>query len=74
MTEQTPPQQQPRQPRQQPQDTEQSVRQPATSESTPEVFGDGSTREQQKQLVKEAEEANAETKKAADAEREARDS
>jgi hypothetical protein len=75
MTEQTPPQprQQPRQ--QQPPDTQQSAPGQArhSSESGPEVFGDGSTREQQEQLVKEHEAANAETKKYADAERAARE-
>ena len=40
--------------------------------ATPAVFGDGSTQEQQDQLVQEAEEANAAVKAAADAEREAR--
>jgi hypothetical protein len=36
------------------------------------VFGDGSTQEEQDRLVKEAEEANAAVKEAANAEREAR--
>ena len=50
--------------------------QPATPQprkaGTPDVFGDGSTKQQQEQLVKEAEAANKATKKFADAERDAR--
>ena len=67
-------------PQQPPQDTESSVRQagqPRHSESRSEsgsgTFADGSTQEQQDQLVKEAEEANQQTKDYADAEREARE-
>lgn len=72
----------------QPQDTEQAVRQagqPATSHRAganadagtggsdqPETFADGSTREQQQQRIREAEEANAATKAYADEERQAR--
>lgn len=57
--------------------TQQSTpqQQPASSStrrSVPAVFGDGSTREQREQLVKEAEEANRSTKQYADAERKAR--
>ncbi len=51
----------------------QQVQAPRKS-ATPAVFADGSTREQQQQLVKEAEEANAQVKKFADAERKARNS
>ena len=67
----------------QPQDAEQSVRQAGTpprqraggqdqSGDQSGTFGDGSTQEQQDQLVQEAEEANRQTKEFADAEREAR--
>lgn len=52
--------------------------QPATSQtrrgSTPEVFGDGSTREQQQEQIRAAEETNRQVKEYADAEREARGS
>lgn len=59
----------------------QPAQQPATGQdtgarrsSTPAVFGDGSTREQQQQRVKAAETANRETKEFADADRKARGS
>jgi hypothetical protein len=42
--------------------------------SVPAVFGDGSTKEQQDQLIREAKEANEATKAFADQEREARSS
>ncbi len=42
--------------------------------SLPAVFGDGSTKEQQDQLIREAKEANEATKAFADQEREARSS
>jgi hypothetical protein len=46
--------------------------QPATGAGKSGTFGDGSTQEQQDAQIKAAEEANAETKRLADAEREAR--
>lgn len=73
----------PRQPQQSSRPAEQPEQSSATrqagqprhtsGESVPEVFGDGSTREQQQQKVKEAEGANAATKEFADAERKARE-
>lgn len=66
----------------QPQDTEQATRQagqPVSSsrrstgeQQQPDVFADGSTREQQEQRIREAEEANRQTKEYADADRDAR--
>lgn len=49
-----------------------TTQQAAKRSSRPAVFGDGSTREQQDQLLQDAKDANATTKKYADAEREAR--
>jgi hypothetical protein len=55
--------------------SEQSARaseQQSASSSEPGTFRDGSTKAQQDQLVKEAEEANEQTRELADAERKAR--
>lgn len=52
--------------------------QPATTQASssagPETFGDGSTREQQQEQIRAAEETNRQVKEFADAEREARSS
>lgn len=55
-----------------------STEQPATTQARsgagPETFGDGSTREQQQEQIRAAEETNRQVKEFADAEREARSS
>jgi hypothetical protein len=56
----------------QPQQAAAAPPQPRKGSTGPAVFGDGSTQEQQDRLVREAEEANAATKRYADTEREAR--